>query len=88
MSAHEPTRRPLSASALAARLGTSTRTARRVWAQPRAQYEAQSLARQRPWEAQGISRATWYRRKHRAESLAQASAPTVPNRSGPQQGIA
>jgi len=29
---------------------------------PRAEYEARSLARTRPWEAFGISRSTWYRR--------------------------
>jgi len=29
---------------------------------PRAEYEAQSAARQEPWEALGMSRATWYRR--------------------------
>lgn len=30
---------------------------------PRKQYERQSLSNQRPWEAEGISRATWYRRR-------------------------
>ena len=29
---------------------------------PRKQYEAQSLAKAKPWEAEGISRRTWYRR--------------------------
>jgi hypothetical protein len=29
---------------------------------PRAEYEAQSVERAKPWEALGISRATWYRR--------------------------
>ncbi len=30
---------------------------------PRAEYEAKSLAQRKPWQAQGISRATWYRRR-------------------------
>jgi hypothetical protein len=30
-------------------------------AKPRTEYEAQSLTRTKPWEALGISRATWYR---------------------------
>ena len=28
----------------------------------RAEYESQSLNRQKPWETEGVSRATWYRR--------------------------
>jgi hypothetical protein len=32
-------------------------------AKPRAEYEAQSLSRTKPWEAEGISRRTWYRRR-------------------------
>lgn len=31
-------------------------------AKPRAQYEAESLSRTKPWEAMGMSRSTWYRR--------------------------
>jgi hypothetical protein len=34
---------------------------------PRAEYEAKSLSRAKPWIAEGISRATWYRRR-RAET--------------------
>ena len=30
---------------------------------PRAEYEAKSLSRKKPWEAEGISRAQWYRRQ-------------------------
>lgn len=30
---------------------------------PRQQYEANAASRTKPWEAEGISRATWYRRK-------------------------
>lgn len=29
---------------------------------PRAEYEANSIAKAAPWEALGMSRATWYRR--------------------------
>jgi hypothetical protein len=32
-------------------------------AKPRADYEASSLARSKPWIAEGISRRTWYRRR-------------------------
>jgi hypothetical protein len=34
----------------------------------RAQYEAESLSRTRPWEAEGISRRTWERRRRRDAS--------------------
>lgn len=30
---------------------------------PRRQYEQRSISRAKPWEAEGISRATWYRRQ-------------------------
>src|SRR5262249_33843760 len=32
-------------------------------ARPRTEYEESSLMRAKPWEAEGISRATWYRRR-------------------------
>lgn len=39
-------------------------SARRVaGAQPRADYEAASIAKRQPWVEQGISRRTWYRRQ-------------------------
>lgn len=64
MAAKHPMMRPKSATAkaLAKQFGVSERTVRRVMAQPRAEYEAQSAQRTRPWERLGISRATWYRR--------------------------
>lgn len=68
MTAHEPTRRSISAAELALRLGTSVRTARRVWAEPRAEYEVHSLMRMAPWRSQGVSRATWYRRRRRIQA--------------------
>lgn len=44
------------------RLGEERRR-RAGGAQPRGSYEARSLARLRPWEAEGVSRATWHRRR-------------------------
>ncbi len=40
-----------------------TKTRRAHGALPRAEYEAQALNRIRPWEDEGISRRTWYRRR-------------------------
>jgi hypothetical protein len=37
---------------------------RRRGMQERSSYEAGSIERQKPWEAEGISRATWFRRQH------------------------
>jgi hypothetical protein len=36
---------------------------RKQGAKPRALYEAESISNARPWEDEGISRATWYRHK-------------------------
>jgi hypothetical protein len=63
MGAHEASKRSISAAALAQRLGASVRTARRVWAEPRAEFERGSAARTEPWRLEGISRSTWYRRR-------------------------
>jgi hypothetical protein len=68
MPAHEPSRRPITAAALAARLNSSVRTAQRAWAEPRAQYEARSLSRQKPWEVEGVPRSTWWRRRRAGSS--------------------
>jgi len=38
------------------------RARRRKGAKTRAHYEGASLSRQKPWEKEGISRASWYRR--------------------------
>jgi len=46
-------------------LGCTKRNARNYHAVLRAQYEANSLSRKKPWEALGISRATYYRRKRK-----------------------
>jgi len=61
MGAIDTTRRRKTAREIAERLGVSPRTVRRYMAQPRADYEAQSLTRAKPWERLGVSRATWYR---------------------------
>jgi hypothetical protein len=37
---------------------------------PRAEYEAHSLTRTKPWQAAGMSRRTWYRRRRETEALA------------------
>jgi hypothetical protein len=44
------------------RLDEETRR-RALGAMPRPAYEANALSRAKPWEAQGISRRTWYRRR-------------------------
>jgi hypothetical protein len=38
-------------------------------AKPRAQYEAESLSRTKPWLAAGVSRATWYRNRETSASI-------------------
>jgi len=53
----------LSSAEVAQILGCSERNARRYNAVPRADYEANSLSRTRPWEDLGISRRTWYQRR-------------------------
>ena len=63
MGAHDASKRSITAEALARYLKTSIRTARRIWAEPRADYERRGMARSAPWETEGISRATWYRRR-------------------------
>ncbi|PJF46448.1 MAG: rep protein [Candidatus Thermofonsia Clade 3 bacterium] len=62
MGAKYPVKRPVKAKQLAEEFGVHIRTVYRKMAMPRDQYLAESLMRQKPWEALGISRATWYRR--------------------------
>ena len=71
MMARERSRRTISLAKLATMLGLSRRQARRLWAEPRSEYEARSLARRKPWVAEGISRATWYRRQARKRGAGQ-----------------
>jgi hypothetical protein len=44
----------------------STRTARRLFAEPRNGYEARSLSKLQPWKDAGVSRRTWERRRKAA----------------------
>lgn len=54
-------RRKGTARELAERLGISVRTVQKYTSIDRADYEAQSLRKAKPWAAFGVSRATWYR---------------------------
>jgi hypothetical protein len=51
-------------SKIADDIGKSARTVRRYLSGPRDQYENNSREHAKPWESEGISRATWYRRHH------------------------
>ena len=62
MTAKRAAFRPKTARAIAEKVGCSQSTVRRYWALPRAEYEANSLTRSKPWEAMDMSRATWYRK--------------------------
>lgn len=59
----EPIRqkRKATAKTLAKKWGVTERTIRNYVALRREDYEAQSIARAKPWESLGMSRATWYR---------------------------
>lgn len=61
MSIH-PMREGKTAAQLAKELGVNIKTVYKYTAEPRADYEAKSINRNKPWEYFGISRATWYRR--------------------------
>jgi hypothetical protein len=47
---------------------------------PRAHYEANSLSRNKPWEQEGISRATYYRRLREAGGSFRETSPITPNK--------
>ena len=55
-----PMRKGTTAAELAKRLGVNIKTVYKYTALPRAEYEASSISRAKPWEALGMSRATWY----------------------------
>lgn len=57
-----PMRKNTTAAALAKRLGVNIKTVYKYTAVPRDEYEANSISRAKPWEAMGMSRATWYRK--------------------------
>jgi len=56
------TKRPKTAAQAALEAGCCERTVRNHWARPRSEYEANAISRSKPWEALGMSRATWYRK--------------------------
>ena len=63
MAAERPGKRKYSAAELAKKLGCNPRTIRRYMALPREEYlAAHTITRSKPWEALGMSRATWYRK--------------------------
>lgn len=62
MGAEQPKRRKHTAAELAAKENCNPRTVRRYMALPRAQYLAEAISRAKPWQALGMSRATWYRK--------------------------
>jgi hypothetical protein len=74
-------KRPMKAVEMAEKFGISVRTVKRVFAQPRAEYEAQSISRTKPWEALGMSRATWYR-KGKPAAPPEASGAGAARRTG------
>lgn len=55
-------KRPMTARKMAEKFGVSARTVQRIFSQPREEYLANALSRTKPWEALGMSRATWYRK--------------------------
>jgi hypothetical protein len=57
------------------------RSRRARGAKPRADYEANSLTRTKPWEAEGVGRRTWYRRRGTSPSAA-----TSPPKDGGTNG--
>jgi hypothetical protein len=46
------------------------RKRRRAGAKPRAEYEAASLSKLKPWKAEGVCRRTWERRQKRQAQAA------------------
>jgi predicted DNA-binding transcriptional regulator YafY len=62
MAAEKQIRRKHTARELAEKFGVHPRTVQRYIALPRDQYLAESITRAAPWEALGMSRATWYRK--------------------------
>ena len=55
-------KRPMKAKEMAEKFGVSVRTVQRIFAEPREEYLAKSVSKSKPWEALGMSRATWYRK--------------------------
>ena len=55
-------KRPMTARAMAEKFGVSPRTVQRIFSESREEFLAHSINRAKPWEALGMSRATWYRK--------------------------
>lgn len=68
MTARTPMKRPgtRTAAEIGVAVGRHRTTIVRHIAQPRHEYEANSLSRNKPWETVGVSRATWYRQRSEA----------------------
>ena len=64
-----PMRKNTTAAELAKRLSVNIKTVYKYTAVPRAEYLANSITRSKPWEALGMSRATWYRHGKPNQSL-------------------
>jgi hypothetical protein len=47
-------------------------------AMPRADYELESLSRSKPWESEGVSRATWYRTRDKCAASAEEPRSIAP----------
>lgn len=69
-------KRPMTARAMAEKFSISVRTVQRIFAEPREQYLAKSLSKSKPWEALGMSRATWYR-KGKPEPKPESGQPPI-----------
>lgn len=65
-------KRLATARSFAEKYGVSIRSIQRVIALPRAEYEANSISRAKPWDSMGISRRTWYRHGKPTPEKAQA----------------
>ena len=55
-------KRPMTARAMAEKFGVSPRTVQRIFSESREEFLAHSINKAKPWEALGMSRATWYRK--------------------------
>lgn len=74
--ARKTTPRGKTAREIAAAVGCTPRTVQKWWAQPREEYLANALTRSKPWEAMGISRATWYRHGKPTPPIPEPAAPS------------
>lgn len=78
----EVTKRERKALQKKKRRDRETERRRAKGAKPRAEYEAQSLNRAKPWEALGISSRTWYRRRAKEAGVTSPCPPSIPSIGG------